>query len=1762
VEDCRETMIVRIVEGSDSIICNAQSMADYVIHTHNEYCYSNGELICTLPELYAHTHGADCYTEETQLVCGMEESQGHSHSEECYDEEQNLICTLEESQGHSHSEECYATTQTLTCDRAELTEHSHDQSCYTEGVLTCGLPEVLNHQHTESCVAKGEDREEPMDYSCGKEEHVHTEQCYEEPDALEFDFTIEDSGITGTVTLPWDESLPDDLQCTVIVLDSNDEDYDQLYQAAVDALKPEDEPAEDTQTAEDEDSAEDDGLDSANDISLFRLEWTSGGEEYTLPEGLTPTLVLNVPAEDDLGDVEQITGIVITPKEDAMAEEDTEEAEEEDTEEAEEEEATVDEAEAMDVLSDVPSAATLDDEDAEDEAVVLSVSSGTQSTKAMAMAAAVTAEDTSNDTAATSASTASEYSAAATTGDNVGYSTTTSTADSDGTIKLTVTGSTSTMAVAKSIAITVNAMYFERVDDLSQIEDGDMCMIVFAENNALLNKNTFTFGKNTKNEAAFDTPKKTTITEISDGSNNYFVFAINKNVFVRDVDTYYPCFWYFEKHTEPGTLKSGTGVVNMEKINGTISDGVEYGSLSDNPEYYSKFTDGYYYTLTNYKDDSPLWLGKDRYVDDGINDIYQYSTAIQFVQLKDVKNVWRIRAKATMDWSTDGTYVAAYTLGYDRSANSVYQHSMYGYSDNSKSDYYDGEHLKESVLIFKYVGTTNNFTQYDDEAAAEALDKTEYVEDSNPIYSNSTLLNEDVSSLSEAKTGTDSENLEALDGSVVTYASDTATSAIKDNLSLASKYSADGTDNTAVAWAVAQEENDGRIVTDKTVIYGDDDYDAYDDYEQGEFSVTLSALGQEWVTQEEFDYTTPVDMVFILDLSSSMKATHDSYEYEEQWRSSAIAFNEVAKELMDRNPQNRMSLVVFSNVAQVVLPMDHYTYSEEEADKGTPFLSCNPITYSELINTQNEFHEKYYDEYYEKYYDEMLEQSKVEGAQNSWTEEEILNEAVYKIEDKIKNAVDEYLYEKTGGQYSSPANLVKRAGYYNYDRENTLKVSAGVTNSSGETISCDLTYNEKSSLDSTTTNVGAGLWSITYTQLGLQEAYKQFASVDDVEVTVPVCDSSGNQAYDSDGNEMTKTVTRQPVYVLLSDGGATLGTNDYINPESGATYGVGSVSSNYLFYSILSANYFKNMTSIHYDIQSYFYTIALGIGDSTTTEKAELAMLDPSKEKVDVLETAYPTLYRLLNGYSASYATVNTGAKNNNYEGSSSSYGSAKKLNGLGKTQYSLTAIYNYSNPYTDYDYADEAYYGTYDADELGKIFDNIINEVQPVNSYYFPLADGTDLKITEQVGLGMEVKDTPVLRYNGVNIEPSYTKDGTDSDGRPYTLYSWTGNVSREENTVGKSTSISLDGVTAKVSHTYQSEDGKVSYDHETIVFSVTEEALPVFFPNIYKQFYYQAQPIRLIYKVGLSEDELESFSENVKLQNVTYYTSYYDPEATEEENMSSTTVTFTPAVTSYNTGAKLKTASAKSCVNPYYSTVSQGLVNTTVTKTVNTTNTSKHVFTESVADSGTVTQNLGNNGTLTINREASGKVTVNKVWEPEGTQTCDVTFRLYASGKVQKAGASDSVSGVWCLGEKTIKAGDNDWTAVFTNLPDYETVGDYTYTYENFYIRELPTDEEGSYTTSYQQTDGTAIDTVTLTLTAKDKVDSAFLELYPMLDDEETVDVAIANGGAVTVVNSSTYNLPYTGGEGAKPYYIAGVMLIMFSGAVLSARKLRRHY
>jgi hypothetical protein len=114
-------------------------------HTHTENCYScthTGEqrvLICSREALGIHQHTAECAN--IPEGCKIADYVVHTHDASCMDEE-DMVCTLPEIKAHTHTEECYI-----------LMTHSHVPECFTQerGELACGLEGMEEHTHTDEC---------------------------------------------------------------------------------------------------------------------------------------------------------------------------------------------------------------------------------------------------------------------------------------------------------------------------------------------------------------------------------------------------------------------------------------------------------------------------------------------------------------------------------------------------------------------------------------------------------------------------------------------------------------------------------------------------------------------------------------------------------------------------------------------------------------------------------------------------------------------------------------------------------------------------------------------------------------------------------------------------------------------------------------------------------------------------------------------------------------------------------------------------------------------------------------------------------------------------------------------------------------------------------------------------------------------------------------------------------------------------------------------------------------------------------------------------------------------------------------------------------------------------------------------------------------------------------------------------------------------------------------------------------------------------
>ena len=144
----------------------------------------------------------------------------------------------------------------------------------------------------------------------------------------------------------------------------------------------------------------------------------------------------------------------------------------------------------------------------------------------------------------------------------------------------------------------------------------------------------------------------------------------------------------------------------------------------------------------------------------------------------------------------------------------------------------------------------------------------------------------------------------------------------------------------------------------------------------------------------------------------------------------------------------------------------------------------------------------------------------------------------------------------------------------------------------------DIIYTNVNEADSVSLNVYGG----TFTQAGIK------AGADIL--------TSANTKYKTNVNGKDIELTRTPVMILLSDGDPTFYKEDF-KDLTGKRNGAGdSTSENDAYYTIRTADYYKQQITSHYyektDKKSKFYTIGLNM--SGTLSKT---ILDPSSENVD-----------------------------------------------------------------------------------------------------------------------------------------------------------------------------------------------------------------------------------------------------------------------------------------------------------------------------------------------------------------------------------------------------------------------------------------------------------------------------------------------------------------------------------------------------------------
>lgn len=724
-------------------------------------------------------------------------------------------------------------------------------------------------------------------------------------------------------------------------------------------------------------------------------------------------------------------------------------------------------------------------------------------------------------------------------------------------------------------------------------------------------------------------------------------------------------------------------------------------------------------------------------------------------------------------------------------------------------------------------------------------------------------------------------------------------------------------------------DDDGKVLTDKSVIYGHDDYNAFTTYDDGVFSVSMSALGQEYNLPLEEHLISPIDVAIVLDVSGSMQYVHESAT---RAKHAVDALNDTITYIMTLHPANRVGLVLFSSGSTDFLPLGRFYVGTQYAD----------------INYNNN-----------------------------------------------------YQYLTYSG--TIPSNMV-------------MSTASSLRFADTRGLVPAKTFNASS---------GQGGWIGTYTQLGIQRGANLLLDNNDTIYEIP---NSGGE-----------TVNRIPVMLFVTDGEPTHSTNNYANPLAGPHYGSGVASVDnakgiHGYNVVLTAMHFKKQIALHYEEVAKWYPIGLGIfptgtGTSETSSASgdhyKRALLDPTPERVAYLldnggknrTTTSLQLHQLLTGsFASTTVTVDSNA---------SIYGSYP-MPDIGVTNTTIPVA---QHGFPHYRFANESFFGEFNAIDLADILKGVIDRSRTVYNYKFDLKEILTMEhvhMTDPIGYGMELKDDPVLRHNGVN----YTHTSTST--------------------------VTVDGVTTTTYHyDYQTTDptSDMPYDlnnigvdvitdangNQTVEMHVISSELPVYHPDCSFSFYYEALPVRLIYQVGLTAQTMA----NARKGDTFFTNRWEDGE-----------------------GAKAQLRPTDN--NPFYDPDNYDNINYNTEKSNNPSGTEEDSFT-GVCDGDTNEHYWGNNGKITItNAPDTTGISVNKVWRAnDGTEISDeevlenlpdITVHLYQN--TQAGGGGDLID--------TATFGHADgWTYAWTGL-DYEDED------ENPYYYSVLEDAVNGYYTSYINNEG----------------------------------------------------------------------------------------
>ena len=196
----------------------------------------------------------------------------------------------------------------------------------------------------------------------------------------------------------------------------------------------------------------------------------------------------------------------------------------------------------------------------------------------------------------------------------------------------------------------------------------------------------------------------------------------------------------------------------------------------------------------------------------------------------------------------------------------------------------------------------------------------------------------------------------------------------------------------------------------------------------------------------------------------------------------------------------------------------------------------------------------------------------------------------------------------------------------------------------------------------------------TFTQAGIQKGAEQLINSTDKTVKV-------------DG----KDVQRVPVIIVVSDGEPTVFSTNYTSPLSGKVLGTSQLkntSAVYGYYTILTANYYKQQVAKAYGTSAKVFTIAMDLTtqygktvlnpNNTNVRKCENWRETDTRNQIEDKEISQK-LYKYLNNFNQDIsASCSVGFQQDD------------KGNYINKAKYKNVTVVK--NPYSNYSYADKAF--------------------------------------------------------------------------------------------------------------------------------------------------------------------------------------------------------------------------------------------------------------------------------------------------------------------------------------------------------------------------------------------------------------------------------------------------------------------------------------